>query len=69
MALYSQVTGATDDDVEAIISRIDQNQSGKIDFQEFLLCMTNNQIMHNRKYISEAFDYLDRDHTGYIEEK
>lgn len=29
--------------------------------------MTENSIFHNQKHISQAFDYLDRDQTGYIE--
>lgn len=53
--------------MESLIDKIDQNKSGRIDFQEFLICMTENSILHNHKHISQAFDYLDRDQTGYIE--
>lgn len=67
MNLYSVVTGLSSEDIEKQLSKIDQNNSDKIDFHEFMLVMCDNEIMHNQSYLQEAFDFFDQDRTGFIE--
>lgn len=31
--------------------------------------MTDNEILRNKNYINQAFDFLDEDRTGYIEKE
>lgn len=48
---------------------LDQNKSGKIDFQEFLFLMTKIDDIKSDEYLNEAFEYIDRDKTGFIEKQ
>lgn len=46
---------------------MDINGSGKIDFNEFIIAMYDKRKVYMRESLSEAFEYFDMDHTGYIE--
>jgi calcium-dependent protein kinase len=49
------------------VGDIDRNGSGKIDFNEFIIAMYNKDQLYVRDSLNEAFEYFDRDHTGFIE--
>ena len=61
------MTGSCTDEAEKHIAIVDQNGSSKIDFHEFLLVMTNDDLLKNEICLKEAFEFLDEDKTGYIE--
>jgi calcium-dependent protein kinase len=42
------------------------NNSGKIDFTEFIVAATNEEKLLNMKKLENAFAYFDIDHSGYI---
>ena len=49
-----------------ILAEVDKNQSGKIDFNEFITAMYNRRKLFQIKFLEEAFDYADSDHSGWI---
>lgn len=53
--------------IEELVREIDRNGSGKIDFNEFIIAMYDKDKLYVRESINEAFEYFDRDHTGFIE--
>jgi calcium-dependent protein kinase len=55
------------EEVEAIANSIDINNSGKIDFNEFIIAMYDRRKLYLRESLNEAFDHFDIDHTGFIE--
>lgn len=53
--------------IDDILEKVDTNKSGRIDFTEFLTVMTTQDKLFAKEKLTQAFDYLDSDHTGYIE--
>jgi Ca2+-binding EF-hand superfamily protein len=49
------------------VRSIDINDSGKIDFNEFIIAMYDRRKLYMRESLAEAFEYFDVDHTGFIE--
>ncbi|CAD8206359.1 unnamed protein product [Paramecium octaurelia] len=52
--------------VEKIISKIDKNQSGVIEFNEFLMAAINEEKILSIKKVEQAFKIFDSDGDGFI---
>lgn len=53
--------------MENILARIDQNQSGKIDFNEFLLAMYTRKRLFLEKALTDAFRHYDVNQDGFLQ--
>lgn len=53
-------------DVNGIIKLIDTNNSGKIDFTEFLVAASSEEKLLNMTRLEGAFNYFDIDRSGFI---
>lgn len=53
-------------DYNSILKIIDMNNSGKIDFTEFIVAASNEEKLLNMNKLENAFTYFDIDHSGYI---
>ena len=51
---------------EDILSSLDKNLNGKIDYTEFLTAATNKELLLVEKNLRLAFNMFDEDHNGYI---
>lgn len=49
-----------------MLSIIDKNKSGKIDFNEFIAAMYDKRALFQLQSLEEAFDFLDKDKSGEI---
>ena len=49
------------------IEQIDLDKSGKIDFGEFIVAMSDKEKVYARESLMEVFDHFDKDHTGYLD--
>ena len=56
----------TESEVRKILKEIDQNDSGKIDFNEFLLAMYSRKKLFLQSSLIEAFKFYDLDNDGYL---
>ena len=45
---------------------IDQDKSGQISIEEFLRATVNYENLVTEKNLKYAFDYFDKDHSGYL---
>lgn len=52
--------------MEELLSIIDKNKSGKIDFNEFIAAMYDRRELFQLQSLEEAFDFLDKDKSGEI---
>ena len=52
--------------VEKVMKNIDLNQSGKVDFTEFLVAAMNEEKMLTKTKIQQTFKIIDLDGDGYI---
>lgn len=52
--------------MEELLSIIDKNKSGKIDFNEFIAAMYDRRELFQMQSLEEAFDFLDKDKSGEI---
>lgn len=52
-----------------LVDNIDKNKSGKIDFNEFLTAVRKKNEVYAGEALREAFDFVDKDKTGYISKK
>ena len=59
----------TEEEAQRIINSIDKDKSGKIDFNEFMIVSYSREKLFIKESLSEAFDFLDHDGTGFIEVK
>ena len=60
----------TDDQIQAMIKRVDVNGDGEIDFEEFLVMMKMNQQFNDPdKDFRDAFKTMDTDGDGTISKK
>ncbi len=50
-----------------ILQEIDNNGSGKIDFNEFLVAMYSRKRLFLEEALVKAFNFYDLDHDGYLE--
>lgn len=49
------------------MQEIDNNGSGKIDFNEFLVAMYSRKRLFLEEALVKAFNFYDLDHDGYLE--
>ena len=68
MRIFQEQKGNTfsESEVERIIDLVDTNDSGLIDFTEFLVAASNEEELLKRERLENAFAYLDADKNGYI---
>ena len=68
MRVFQEQKGNTfsQSEVERIIELVDTNDSGLIDFTQFLVAASNEQELLKRQRLENAFAYLDADKNGYI---
>lgn len=45
---------------------VDTNDSGLIDFTEFLVAASNEEELVSKGRLEQAFNYFDTDHNGYL---
>lgn len=50
-----------------MVKKVDKNKSGTIDYSEFLTVMIDRQELFVQSSLAEAFDFFDKDNSGYIE--
>ena len=53
-------------DVKEVFAKVDKNQSGKIDYNEFVLATVNMKKMLSVDRLKRLFTTLDRDHSGKL---
>ncbi|KAM3145673.1 hypothetical protein pb186bvf_002219 [Paramecium bursaria] len=53
-------------EVKEIFAKVDKNQSGKIDYNEFVLATVNMKKMLSVERLKRLFTTLDRDHSGKL---
>ena len=53
--------------MKKLVKTIDRNQEGRIDFNQFMIAMYNRQKLFVKESLNEAFDYFDKDKTGFLE--
>lgn len=53
--------------VNEIMSIIDSNQSGEIDYTEFLVATLNQELLLDERKLKEAFGAFDKDGNGHID--
>jgi len=58
----------TDDEVDEIMSSMDTDKNGAINFNEFISATLNSNITKDYEKILSAFEYFDRNHDGLIDE-
>ena len=51
------------------MAKVDKNQSGDIDFSEFITAVTGRKRLFVEGALKDAFNYLDENKTGFIERK
>ena len=55
------------DEVDKIFELVDINQSGKVDFTEFLIAAMNHEKLLSVSKMEQAFKILDLDGDGFID--
>ncbi|CAD8063363.1 unnamed protein product [Paramecium primaurelia] len=53
-------------EVDTIFTKIDQNCSGRIDYQEFILATIDQKKYFNKEKLLMLFQQIDRDHSGQL---
>ena len=53
-------------EVIRLFHAIDQNQSGHIDYTEFIASFLGSKVESNKKYLEQIFYKYDKDRDGYI---
>jgi Ca2+-binding EF-hand superfamily protein len=67
MDVYQSQFGVhTESEITNILKMIDKNQSGKIDFNEFLTAMHSRKKLFLEEFLAEAFNHFDVDKDGYL---
>jgi len=56
----------TDSEFDEIMKTIDQDKSGQISIEEFLRATVNYENLVTEKNLKYAFDYFDKDHSGFL---
>ena len=54
------------EEVNKIFDQIDINQSGRVDFSEFIVAAMNIEKLISIKKIEQAFKIFDQDNNGFI---
>ena len=56
----------SDKEFDEIMKNIDQDKSGQISIEEFLRATINYENLISEKNLKYAFDYFDKDHSGFL---
>ena len=56
----------TDSEFDEIMKTIDQDKSGQISIEEFLRATVDYENLISEKNLKYAFDYFDKDHSGFL---
>jgi calcium-dependent protein kinase len=59
----------SDQEVNEIMVRVDTDNSGYIDYNEYIAATTNKQKMFSRRNLEQAFKLFDQDGNGKISSK
>jgi len=54
------------DEIEYIVNKIDKDQSGKINLNEFSSVMVSRDKLFVKDALLDAFDFIDSSRSGYI---
>jgi Ca2+-binding EF-hand superfamily protein len=54
------------EEVKEMLKIVDKNQSGKIDFNEFISVMYSKRKLFQRKNLEEAFDFFNQNRSGQL---
>lgn len=54
-------------DWQAVLTRLDKNQDGKIDYSEFVQAAINKSLEDNHANLQILFDVFDKDGNGVID--
>ena len=66
-AMFSMGQNPTDDEINEMMREVDLNQDGKIDFDEFMILMTNNSPeTQAEEEVINAFRVFDKEGNGLI---
>jgi len=55
-----------EEDADAILKQLDNNNSGTIDYSEFVIATINRQTLLSKGRLEQAFKIFDQDGNGYI---
>ena len=58
-----------EDELQSILRAVDTDKNGAINYTEFIAATLRSDVYQNSKNIQNAFEMLDKDGNGYIEEK
>ncbi|CDW76675.1 calcium-dependent protein [Stylonychia lemnae] len=59
----------SEDELQSILRAVDTDKNGAINYTEFIAATLKSDVYLNNKNIQNAFEMLDKDGNGYIEEK
>eukprot|EP00347_Sterkiella_histriomuscorum_P000790 403374494 len=59
----------TEDELQGILRAVDTDKNGAINYTEFIAATLKSDVYQDSKNIQNAFEMLDKDGNGYIEEK
>ena len=56
----------TKQEIEELFDRIDQNETGNIEYEEIIRALSDKKKLLNDKNLREAFNFFDTDNSGFI---
>lgn len=59
----------SEDELQNILRAVDTDKNGAINYTEFIAATLKSDVYQDNKNIQNAFEMLDKDGNGYIEEK
>lgn len=59
----------SEDELQNILRAVDTDKNGAINYTEFIAATLKSDVYQDSKNIQNAFEMLDKDGNGYIEEK
>jgi calcium-dependent protein kinase len=65
---FKTVSKMTDEEIEAIMSSIDTDKNGAINYNEFIAATLNSRILHDYERLTKAFQFFDINNDGLIDE-
>ena len=65
---YAMKGKFSDEELEQILRVVDADKNGAINYTEFIAATLNAQLYENRDKMQNAFEMMDRDGDGFIEE-
>jgi calcium-dependent protein kinase len=61
--------GMTETKIKEMFLAIDKNNSGYIDYSEFITSSMDKSYLKNENLVERAFEMIDRDKNGYLSQK